>query len=45
LSATHKELVFPPYRFEVTELAIIRSELSSKASRYTEISHHSCKTN
>ena len=40
LAATHKELGFAQMEFSVDELVVIRSELSSKGSRYTELSRH-----
>ena len=40
LAQAHKELPFEPTEIVVTELDVIRSELSSKGSRYTIISRH-----
>ena len=40
LAATHKELGFGRTEFNVSELLVIRSELGSEGSRYTEISRH-----
>lgn len=40
LAGAHKELGFERMDFSVDELVVIRSELSSKGSRYTEISRH-----
>jgi 2'-5' RNA ligase len=40
LATTHRELGFPRMEFEVNELVVIRSELASAGSRYTEISRH-----
>ena len=40
LAASHQGLGFEPMEFSVDELVVIRSELSSKGSRYTEISRH-----
>lgn len=40
LAASHKELGFVRMDFGVGELVVIRSELGSEGSRYTEISRH-----
>jgi RNA 2',3'-cyclic 3'-phosphodiesterase len=40
LAASHKELGFARFEFNVSELLVIRSELSNEGSRYTEISRH-----
>lgn len=40
LAASHKEPGFARMEFSVSELVLIRSELSSEGSRYTEISRH-----
>ena len=40
LAAGHKELGFSRIEFNVSELLVIRSELGSEGSRYTEISRH-----
>jgi 2'-5' RNA ligase len=40
LALAHKEMGFASTRVSVTELAVIRSELSSKGSNYTVISRH-----
>ena len=40
LAANHKELGFGRTEFSVSELLVIRSELGSEGSRYTEISRH-----
>jgi 2'-5' RNA ligase len=40
LVAAHKELEFHPAEIVVSELLVIRSELSSEGSRYTVISRH-----
>ena len=40
LAATHIQLQFEPIEFEVSEVSVIRSELSSVGSRYTTISRH-----
>ena len=40
LAASHKELGFGRTEFNVSELLVIRSELGSEGSRYTEISRH-----
>jgi len=41
LAETHLQMIFEPLAVPVHELIIFRSELSSKGSRYTPISHHS----
>jgi 2'-5' RNA ligase len=41
LARLHKEVGLGPVRFTVSELLVIRSELSPQGSRYTEISRHS----
>ena len=40
LAAAHKERPFKPGDITVSEVAVIRSELSSKGSKYTTISRH-----
>jgi 2'-5' RNA ligase len=40
LATAHRELGFPRLEFQVNELIVIRSELGSAGSRYTEISRH-----
>ena len=40
LAAAHKEIGFARMEFSVSELLVIRSELRSEGSRYTEISRH-----
>jgi 2'-5' RNA ligase len=40
LAEAHKQMKFEPIRFSVSELLVIRSELSSAGSKYTTISHH-----
>lgn len=40
LVAAHRELDFDPAEIAVSELLVIRSELSSEGSRYTVISRH-----
>jgi 2'-5' RNA ligase len=40
LAATHRELEFEPAEIAVSELLVIRSELSSEGSKYTIISRH-----
>ncbi len=40
LAAAHKERPFKPGDLSVSELIVIRSELSSKGSKYTTISRH-----
>jgi RNA 2',3'-cyclic 3'-phosphodiesterase len=40
LAAAHKEMRFEPVTVEVAELSVIRSEPSSRGSRYTVISRH-----
>jgi 2'-5' RNA ligase len=40
LAAAHKQLEFQPVEVAVTELLVIRSELSSEGSRYTVVSRH-----
>lgn len=40
LAAAHKSLEFEPVEFTVTELLVIRSELSSAGSKYSIISRH-----
>ncbi len=40
LVAVHRELDFDPAEIAVSELLVIRSELSSEGSRYTVISRH-----
>lgn len=40
LGAAHKQQEFEPAEIEVSELLVIRSELSSRGSKYTVISRH-----
>jgi 2'-5' RNA ligase len=40
LAAAHKEMRFPLAKFTVSELLVIRSELSSEGSKYSVISRH-----
>lgn len=40
LAAAHKELGFEPAEIAVSELLVIRSELSSEGSKYTVVSRH-----
>lgn len=40
LEAEHKSTLFEPMEVKVDELLVIRSELSSKGSRYTVLSRH-----
>jgi 2'-5' RNA ligase len=40
LAAAHKQLKFAPVEIAVSELLVIRSELSSEASKYTVVSRH-----
>lgn len=40
LSEAHRRMPFGPHRFQVSELLVIRSELSPGGSRYTTISRH-----
>jgi 2'-5' RNA ligase len=40
LAAVHKQLEFEPVEIAVSELLVIRSELSSEASKYTVVSRH-----
>ena len=40
LANQHRELVFDPLTVNVSDVCVIRSELSSKGSRYTVISRH-----
>lgn len=40
LTAAHQNLRFDPVEFDVRELLVIRSELSSAGSKYTVISRH-----
>jgi 2'-5' RNA ligase len=40
LSEAHRHTPFGPYRFEVDELTVMRSELGPVGSRYTPISQH-----
>lgn len=40
LAAAHKQAEFPPIEIAVTELVVIRSELSSAGSKYTVVSRH-----
>ena len=46
LAAAHKAMEFEPAEITVSELLVIRSELSSEGSRYTVISRHPlCSSN
>lgn len=40
LASAHRQLAFVPAEFSVSELLVIRSELSSEGSKYTVISRH-----
>jgi 2'-5' RNA ligase len=40
LANTHLQMTFDPIAVKVNELILFRSELSSKGSRYTALSHH-----
>lgn len=40
LADTHLQITFDPVAVAIHELTLFRSELSSKGSRYTPISHH-----
>jgi RNA 2',3'-cyclic 3'-phosphodiesterase len=40
LAAAHRSLKFEPVEFEIRELLVIRSELSSEGSKYSVISRH-----
>jgi 2'-5' RNA ligase len=40
LATAHKQMEFPPIEIAVSELLVIRSELSSAGSKYTVISRH-----
>jgi 2'-5' RNA ligase len=40
LASAHKELAFDPAEITVSELLVIRSELSNEGSKYTVISRH-----
>jgi 2'-5' RNA ligase len=40
LSEAHRHTPFGPYRFKVSELLVIRSELGPGGSRYTPLSRH-----
>jgi 2'-5' RNA ligase len=40
LAAAHRETPFEPQRFKVSELILMRSELSPQGSRYTPLSRH-----
>lgn len=40
LAEAHKQMHFEPIEFSVSELLVIRSELSSAGSKYTTISRH-----
>jgi 2'-5' RNA ligase len=40
LAAAHKEMEFQPVEIAVSELLVIRSELSSEGSKYTVVSRH-----
>ena len=43
LAAAHRQLEFEPLEIAVTELLVIRSELSSEGSKYTVVSRHPLK--
>lgn len=43
IARVHEEFSFPPEEINVTELLLIRSELSSKGSKYTTVSKHPLK--
>ena len=43
LATLHQEVGFAAIEFTVSELLVIRSELSSKGSKYSVISHHALK--
>jgi RNA 2',3'-cyclic 3'-phosphodiesterase len=43
LASAHEEMGFEPVNVNVSELLLIRSELSSKGSKYTVLSSHSLK--
>jgi RNA 2',3'-cyclic 3'-phosphodiesterase len=45
LAAAHKELKFEPAEIAVSELLVIRSELSSEGSKYTVVSRHALGLN
>jgi 2'-5' RNA ligase len=45
LALAHKEMGFEPMNILVSELLVIRSELSSEGSRYTVISRHGLSEN
>ena len=40
LADTHLQMTFEPIAVPINELIVFRSELSSKGSKYTSISHH-----
>jgi RNA 2',3'-cyclic 3'-phosphodiesterase len=40
LAEAHLQMNFPDIEIDVTEFVVFRSELSSKGSRYTPLSHH-----
>ncbi len=40
LAVAHKQMEFEPREIDVTELVIVRSELSSAGSKYTVVSRH-----
>jgi len=40
LASAHKEMQFDPVVIPVSELVVIRSELSSAGSKYTAVSRH-----
>lgn len=44
LAAAHQQLEFEPQEVEVSELLVIRSELSSAGSKYTVVSRHALRT-
>jgi 2'-5' RNA ligase len=43
LATAHKQMEFNPIEIAVSELLVIRSELSSEGSRYTVVSRHALK--
>ena len=43
LADAHKQMEFEPVEIDVTELVVIRSELSSEGSKYTVVSRHPLK--
>jgi 2'-5' RNA ligase len=40
LADQHRKLEFPPHAFNASEIVLFRSELSSKGSKHTPLSHH-----